>query len=367
MTGIRDAHAPRKIINAAGPISVLGGGAPNAEATAAAWAILPRAVEVAQLQIDASRQIAAAFGCEAGLVTAGSAAGISIAVAAAMTGTDRVHVVQLPDTTGMKSRVVMQRGHDANFGATVNQMIRLTGAAVDFIGTAERCDPDALRGALRSDTAAAVFVVSHHTAQSGMIDLREFCAICHDAGVPVIVDAAGEHDLRDPLSAGADVAIASAHKNYGALTAGIVAGRAALIEACLMQDAGIGRPMKVGKEAIASVIAALGAWRKQDRKAVHADWARRAGLAIALLDGAPGLKVELAPDMAGSPLIRARIHAGGALTAEQFAQRLADGDPSIRVWRLGLPRGYFELDPREIIDADMTAICETVRAIASAR
>jgi L-seryl-tRNA(Ser) seleniumtransferase len=366
MTGIRDAHAPRKIINAAGPISVLGGGAPNAEATAAAWEILPRPVEVAQLQIDASRQIAAAFGCEAGLVTAGSAAGISIAVAAAMTGTDRMHVMRLPDTTGMKSRVVMQRGHDANFGATVNQMIRLTGATVDFIGTVERCDPDALRGALRSDTAAAVFVVSHHTAQSGMIGLREFCAICHGAGVPVIVDAAGEHDLRDPLSAGADIAIASAHKNYGALTAGIVAGRAALVAACLLQDAGIGRPMKVGKEAIASVIAALGAWRTQDRNAVHADWARRAGLAVKL-DGVPGLRVELAPDMAGSPLIRARIHAGGTLTAEQFAQRLADHDPSIRVWRLGLPRGYFELDPREITDADMTAICETVRAIASAR
>ena len=71
--------------------------------------------------------------------------------------------------------------------------------------------------------------------------------------------------------------------------------------------------------------------------------------------------------MAGSPLMRARIHVSGALTAEQFAQRLADGDPSIRVWRLGLPRGYFELDPRTVTDGEMTAICEIVRTIASAR
>ena len=59
MTDIRDALSLRKIINAAGPVSVLGGGAPSAAATAAALAILPHAVEIAQLQAIASRQIAA--------------------------------------------------------------------------------------------------------------------------------------------------------------------------------------------------------------------------------------------------------------------------------------------------------------------
>ena len=276
MTDIRDALGLRKIINAAGPVSVLGGGAPGEAATAAALAILPLPVEIAQLQAIASDRIVAAFGCEAGCVTAGAAAGIAIAVAAAMTGTDRTRVAQLPDTSGMKHRVVMQRGHDANFGALVSQMIRLTGATLDLVGTAERCDPDELRRALGPGTAAALFVVSHHTAQNGMIPLPDFCAICRQIGVPVIVDAAGEHDPRGELGAGADLVIVSAHKNYGALTAGIVAGRRALVEACLLQDSGIGRPMKVGKEAIAGVIAALDVWRGEDRGARHADWTRRA-------------------------------------------------------------------------------------------
>ena len=96
----------------------------------------------------ASEKIAAAFGCEAGCVTAGSAAGIAIAVAAAMTGCDLNKIAQLPDPSGMKRRVAMQRGHDANFGTLVSQMIRLTGAAVDMLGTAERCEPDELRRAL---------------------------------------------------------------------------------------------------------------------------------------------------------------------------------------------------------------------------
>ncbi len=363
MTDIRDRLALRKFINAAGPVSVFGGGLPSAEAVEAAVAILSHPIDIQQLQSLASQEIAQAFGCKAGCVTAGSAAGIAMAVAAAMTGTDRARVAQLPDAAGMKSRVVMQRGHDCNFGAQVSQMIRLAGAVPDLIGAADRCTALELRSALDGGgVCAAVFVVSHHTAQNGMIDLATFCESCHAARVPVIVDAAGEHDLRGFLSAGADLVIASAHKNFGALTAGIVAGRAALIESCLMQDAGIGRPMKVGKEGIAGVIAALSIWRRQDRPAVHDEWTKRASHALGALADIPSLKVELARDIDGSPLFRARIHVSGKLNAEQVAQRLIDGTPSVRVWRLGLPRGYFELDPRTVTDEAMAVACKAVRA-----
>ena len=352
----------RKFINAAGPVSVFGGGLPSADAVEAAVAILSHPVEIQQLQSLASQEIAQAFGCEAGCVTAGSAAGIAIAVAAAMTGTDRTRIAQLPNAAGMKSHVVMQRGHDCNFGTQVSQMIRLAGAVPDLVGSADRCTALELRSALDGDVCAAVFVVSHHTAQTGMIDLAAFCESCHADGVPVIVDAAGEHDLRNFLAAGADIVIASAHKNFGALTAGIVAGRATLIDACLMQDAGIGRPMKVGKEGIASVIAALSMWRRQDRPAAHDEWTRRASHALGALADIASLKVELARDIDGSPLFRARIHVSGKPNAEQVAQRLIDGTPSVRVWRLGLPRGYFELDPRTVTDEEMATACKAVRA-----
>jgi L-seryl-tRNA(Ser) seleniumtransferase len=179
----------------------------------------------------------------------------------------------------------------------------------------------------------------------------------------VIVDAAGEHDLRDYFSAGADVAIASAHKNFGALTAGIIAGHASFIESCLLQDAGIGRPMKVGKEGIAGVIAALAEWQRLDRGALHADWTRRAGIAVEVLRGMPSVRVELARDIDGSPLFRARIHVKGGITAEQIANRLVEGKPSIRVWRLGIPSGYFELDPRTVTDDEMLTACRAVAAM----
>lgn len=367
MSNIRETLSLRKIINAAGPITVLGGGKPTAEAIAAAVGILPYAVEMSELNALASEKIAHAFGCEAGYVTACSAAGITISIAAAICGIDPVRVAQLPNTTGLKHRVVMQRGHDANFGALVSQMIRLSGAALDPIGTVNACTTEQLRQSLRGDIAAAVYVVSHHTAQTGMIDLKTFCEICHEADVPVVVDAAGEHDLRDQLQAGADLVIASAHKNYGALTAGIVAGRRALVDACRLQDHGVGRPMKAGKESVISVIAALDKWQQDDRSLLHLEWTKRAGIALEELKDLPGVKVELALDMPGSPLCRARILIAGQnkLSADQLARALLGCDPRILVWNAGLLHGFLELDPRELSDQEMIAICHKIRTTLS--
>src|SRR5438045_4041648 len=103
MTDIRDRLNLRKFINAAGPVSLFGGGIPSSEAIDAATAILKHPVEILELQSSASREIAETFECDAGCVTAGSAAGIAIAVAATMTGTDGARIAQLPNTTGMKS------------------------------------------------------------------------------------------------------------------------------------------------------------------------------------------------------------------------------------------------------------------------
>ena len=66
---------------------------------------------------------------------------------------------------------------------------------------------------------------------------------------------------------GADVAVYSAHKFLGGPTAGIVAGEAALVRAAFLQNGGIGRGMKVGKEGMAGAIAALEAWEKRDHDA----------------------------------------------------------------------------------------------------
>ena len=103
-----------------------------------------------------------------------------------------------------------------------------------------------------------------------MIGLAEFCAVCHARGVPVIVDAASEYDLKGFLSRGADIALYSGHKFLGGPTSGIVAGRKDLVRAAYLQNRGIGRGMKVGKESIAGVMAALEAWERRDHAGIRA-------------------------------------------------------------------------------------------------
>ncbi|MGN6100305.1 MAG: aminotransferase class V-fold PLP-dependent enzyme, partial [Devosia sp.] len=267
---IRQKLGLRPVINVSGTMTSLGASIVVPEAIEAVAAVLPQFVEIDDLQKKASRVIARLCGAEAGCVTASCSAGISIAVAGAMTGSNLSAIERLPDTTGLKNEVVIQLGHMTAYGAPVEQAIRLTGAKVVPVGQSTHASGYQLEGAINERTAAGVFVVSHHVVDHGQISLEEFSRLCHAHGVPVIVDAASEYDLKGFLARGADIALYSAHKFLGGPTAGIVAGRKDLVRATYLQNGGIGRGMMVGKEGLVGTIAALEAWEMRDHAAVRA-------------------------------------------------------------------------------------------------
>lgn len=261
----------RPIINVSGTMTALGASIAVPEAISAVAAILTEFVEIDDLQRRASAAIIRLCGAEAGFVTASCSAAITLGIAGTMTGDDLAAIERLPDTAGLKHEVIIQAGHMVSYGAPIEQAIRLTGATVVPVGQATSTRGYQLAGTLNERTAAAVYVVSHHTVQRGMLGLPAFAELCHARGVPVIVDAASEYDLRGFLVAGADLVCYSAHKFLGGPTAGIVAGRRKpLIRAAYLQNRGIGRGMKVGKEGIAGTIAALDAWERRDHAAVRA-------------------------------------------------------------------------------------------------
>ena len=261
----------RRVINVSGTMTVIGASSALPEVVEAVADILPRFVEISALQRAASATIARLCDAEAGFVTASTAAAITLAVAGAMTGLDRAAIARLPDSSGLRNQVVILAGHLISYGAPVGQAIRLAGAQIAAVGQATSAAEYELDGALSAETAAALYVVSHHAAQTGMIPLPRFAEIAHAKGVPVIVDAAAEYDLRKFLREGADLALYSAHKFLRAPTAGIVAGRRDLVRAAYLQNGGIGRGMKVGKEGIAGTIVALEAWEKTDHAARRRD------------------------------------------------------------------------------------------------
>lgn len=361
-----ESHGLRRVINASGTETVHGASRCSPAVVAAVDAVLPAWVEIADLQRAAGEVIASVTGAESGMITGCSAAGIAVCVAAAMAGADRARAEQLPDTTGMKCRVILQKGHEVNFGAPLSQMIRLTGAAVTEIGTATFCQPFHLEAALADDVAAAVFVISHHTVQSGLIPLAQFCAICRSRGIPVIVDAAAEYDWRGIMAAGPTALVFSAQKAAAGTTAGVVAADADFIRACLMQERGIGRAMKAGKEGIAGAMAALVQWREMDADAVRQGERARLARAERELSGIPGLRLEIEPDPPGNPFDRLKLHVAPAVAgfnAFDLAEALAAGEVKVVLRSLHADRGYLLLDTRRIDEAELDLVVGKIRSV----
>ena len=154
-----------------------------------------------------------------------------------MTGADLGLAEDLPDISKVsKNEVIILKGHVVNYGSNINQQICLVGATPVEVGTVTVIEPYQLRHAITEKTCAALWVVSHHTVQSGLIGLQTFIELCHEKSVPVIVDAASEYDLKIFINMDADVVLYSGHKFLGGPTSGIVAGNSALIKAAYMHQ-----------------------------------------------------------------------------------------------------------------------------------
>ena len=352
------------VINASGTMTDLGASRVSPEVRAVVDAILARFVMIDELQDRASEVIAQATGAEAGTIVGSSAAGIAQVIAALLAGEDIARVEALPASGPERPRVIVQAGHLINYGAPVAQAVWMTGAEVDAIGTAARCELAHMRLALADGAAAVLHIVSHHTVREGELPLDLVIAEARAAGVPVIVDMASEYDLTGPIAGGAAAAIYSAHKFLGGPTAGIVAGNAALIRAVRAQNAGLGRKMKVGKEGIAGAMAALDAWARRDHAA---EAAREDGIVAgweAALAGLTGVAIARHRDWTGNPITRLelRLTPEAPCFAWELAARLKSCDPSIHLRDDLAEHGLLYLDPCNVTEEEAQTVSEAIRA-----
>ncbi|RWY74084.1 aminotransferase class V-fold PLP-dependent enzyme [Rhizobium leguminosarum] len=360
-TDIRPSLGLRPVINVSGTMTSLGASIVVPEAISAMASILPHFVEINDLQRKASGVIGRLTGGEAGFVTASCSAGISLAVAGAITGNNLLAIERLPDVVPEKNEVLVQMGHVVSYGAPVDQAIRLAGGKVVLVGQATSTHRFHMENAITDKTAAAVYVVSHHVVDYGLLNLKEFVEIAHAKGVPVIVDAASEYDLRIFLEQGADIALYSGHKFLGGPTSGIVAGSKELVRHAFLQNMGIGRGMKVGKESIFGVMAALEAWENRDHAGIRERETGYLNLWKRTLDGRPGLTALIEPDPTHNPLERLRLIVDpepAHITAWDLADALAKGSPPIIVRDHEVEHRYFYLDPCNLHPGEETVVAE---------
>ena len=363
---IRERLGVRPIINASGTMTALGASIMIPEAIKAMAEIGTEFVEMDDLQRVASETIARLTGSEAGFVASSAAGGIILSIAGAMTGSRLLAIEKLPlDTTGLKTEVILQYGHNAAYGNSIEQAIRIAGGAPVLAGSVSSCQPYQIEEAITDKTAAGFYTVAHSTISYGMLTLPEFCAIFHAKGLPVIVDAAAEYDLRRFIAEGADVAIYSGHKFLGGPTSGVVAGKKELIRAGYLQNRGIGRGMKVGKESIVGLIAALEAWEVRDHAGIRARETAILDLWQKALTGYKGISLRISPDSTDNPVDRleVRVSKESGFTAYGLVSALASGEPPVMVRGHQAEQGRFWMDPCNLHEGEPELVARRIKEI----
>jgi len=361
MPNVYERLGVRPIVNAKGPSTRLSGGMMHPEVAAAMAQATALCVDMAELQAAASAAIARATGAEAGYVTAGAAAGLLLATAACMTGLDPGRMNRLPDTTGMKNEVLVARSQ-RNF---YDHAVRAAGARLVEIGLPDRvsgagvrdAEPWEYADAINERTAAVLYVASPEARP----DLTDVAAVAHAAGVPVIVDAAGQlppaANLRRFVAEGADAVVFSGGKAIGGPQgSGILAGRRDLVMAAALQNLdldipfalwtpppglidkdrlkgiphhGIGRSSKVGKEQVVGLLAALERFAGEDDATRRAPWLARMRALADALKPLNNAAVELRDEGHPVPTVALRLAPAAGLGADALLLALQTGTPPI--------------------------------------
>lgn len=333
----------RPLINALSTYTRLGGSIMPPEVVAAMREAATAHVDLVELQTKVGAEIARLTRNEAAYVSAGAAAGLVLATAACVAGDDPRAIAQLPDLarlveTGLKNEVVVHKSHRNGYDHAVRQV----GVKLVEIGDGLGASPPALEAAINSRTAA-VFWFQGAMTRPGDIPLAQVIEIAHAAGVPVVVDAAAQlppvENLWRFTEMGADLAIFSGGKDlHGPQSAGLILGKRARVEACALHGnpfGGIGRPMKVGKEELAGVLAAVRWYLGLDHAARNARFESIVAEWCTALNQIPGVAARRSfPNGAGQPVPRAYVTLDSqavGLTGTAVAQALLAGNPSIAV------------------------------------
>ena len=340
------------IINVSGFMTKIGASITNQKSIKAANEIFTHFVNIDELQAIASKRISKCFNTEAAVITASAAGGLTESVASMMTGNDLKKVFKLPNTNGMKSRVLIQRGHLTNYGAEVRQGIELSGAKILSCGLKDSCSIEQLEKTLsnnRKNIACAMYVVSHHCSDYNAIEISKFLKVCKQYKIPTIVDAASEEYMEEFFKIGADIAIFSAHKFMGSLTAGILAGRKKYVKNIYLQNLGIGRGMKVGKEAIYAAIVGVENWYKRNWKKEinNQNNILQFWLTFLAKEKFKGITYEIVADPTGNKINRLRVYVDfkiSKFTIQSLCYYLEKNNPSIFVRDDLIHLKHFELD-----------------------
>ena len=348
----------RPFINCIGTITTLSGSLALPEVRQAMNEAATGYVKIAELMDAVGRRIAELMQCEYGLVTAGCAAALTQVTAACVAGDDSEKIARLPDTEGMKNEIIVQKSHRVGYDRAV------TAVGTHFV---EIETPAELEAAY-SEHTAMIFIFGD-AAERGQISVKDMAASGHAHGVPSFVDAAAERPDAPNwyLEQGVDAVAYSGGKCLrGPQASGLVLGRKELLHAAFLNGCphgSIGRPMKVGKEEIMGLLAAVEQWMVRDHQAEWKEWERRLAVIATAATTFPTVKTSISQPGRSNVTPHMSIswdtgHLG--LTGSEVATQLAAGEPRIE---LGGGDNGISINPYMMEEGDAEKVAQRVTEI----
>lgn len=373
------------ILNARSNSTVFGGSAPSAVVRAAMDEAGRDWVDMAELMRKTGDYIAGLLGCETAHPTAGCASAIILSSAIAMTGDDVAKMARLPNTTGRRNRILIQRQHRY----WVQPCFTFAGSRLVPVGRDDGCTAEEMEAAIGEDTVAIAHPYSHPAGylfppRTGDLPLEDVAAVGRRHGLPVIVDAAAQVYPLDHfrwIAQAADL-VCFGGKYFGSShSTGLVAGRRRYVDPLRKLDFcgsidnddiptgggyAFGRGMKLDRQQIAALAVAMDVWFNTDHQARLAEYHRRMGVIREQLADIPHVSAEPVP-YDNYQLVRLFITLGEEFpaTAEQIADDLDQGSPRILVGVEG-DRSVF-VGPHVLSEGEERIVAGQLRSVLRSR
>jgi len=383
----------KRIINASGTMTLLGGSLMPPEVIQAMSEAAEDWVKLDELLEKAGQIIADIAGVPACLITSGSAAAITLATAACITGKDCEKMIKLPDTDGMKNEIIWQNGHypayASQFKAAGGKLV-VVGREPILIKVPEvtrlrtlpafrtlGCTRETVETAITERTCALAYTQAHFSVHEGLVSLKEYCEIAHEHELPVIVDAASElppvSNLGWFYEQGADLTCFSGGKAmYGPNDTGFLLGDKNLIEAATMQAnprSGIGRGFKVSKEQIVGLVVAVQRYANLDEKARLKEEMDRAEYIVNSFKDYPHVNAQIIyPDNTGLPVPRVWLTLNEktlGITVDEVSTALREGEPSIYTREHYSRTGMLLIDVQVMRHGEEKIVAEKLKEVLS--
>jgi D-glucosaminate-6-phosphate ammonia-lyase len=320
----------RPFINAAGTYTAMTASLMPPEVMDAITYASRHYVMLDELHDKVGERIAALVHSEGAMVTSGAASALTLGTAAVLTGMDRQKMIDLPDLTSMKSEVIIQKSH--RFG--YDHAVRNCGVKLVEVETRED-----LERAVNPKSAMMLFYNNNN--KEGQIQDEEFTRLGKEHGIPTFNDAAADVPPVDNLwkytKMGFDLVAFSGGKGIrGPQSAGLLLGKKDLIAAARLNGPPnsntVGRGMKVNKEEMLGMLAALELYLEKDHAKEQREFEKRAEEIRRSAAAVPGVTAEVfVPEVANHvPHVRITWDAPTlGISAVDVVRALREGEPSI--------------------------------------